>query len=445
MKGLKKETITASLLIVIWSLSILMIAYRIERTQIFSLLSFYTIAFIAYAAILYRQINIPFKAILISAILTRLFLLFAFPLLSDDIYRFIWDGRCWYYGIHAFEYTPSEIIRQYPQFSGLNKELFSHLNSPNYFSVYPLVCQLIFYLSVLICPDSIIGTAIIIKLLIFLIELSGIYYLIKLVQFHKWNRNRVLIYILNPLVVIEIFGNAHFEGAMAGFFIIALYYLIAKSKIINASFYWALSIASKMVSAIFLPIYLFKNEFKKNIKLYVWIALFSLPLWFLILLTPNIFTSINLYFQNFEFNASIYYILRWIGTMIKGYNPIHLVGPFLSISSLLLCLTIAWYKRKEQLPYNTMLLMFSIYLFLATTVHPWYLILMVLLSLFTGYIYPLVWSALIVLTYANYKTNAYHEELILISLEYIITMAILLYELINKPFLSSIKLFQLRQ
>ena len=48
--------------------------------------------------------------------------------------------------------------------------------------------------------------------------------------------------------------------------------------------------------------------------------------------------SIHLYFQKFEFNASVYYIIREIGFQMKGYNFIQTVGtisPFI-VSKILL-------------------------------------------------------------------------------------------------------------
>ncbi len=53
----------------------------------------------------------------------------------------------------------------------------------------------------------------------------------------------------------------------------------------------------------------------------------------------------------------------------------------------------------------------TIYLSLATIVHPWYITTVVALSIFTNYRFPLLWSALIVMTYINYSYAAYFENL----------------------------------
>jgi hypothetical protein len=50
-------------------------------------------------------------ALIGAALLFRLLLLFAVPALSDDFYRFLWDGRLSLEGINPFLYTPRQLIQ----------------------------------------------------------------------------------------------------------------------------------------------------------------------------------------------------------------------------------------------------------------------------------------------------------------------------------------------
>ena len=70
-----------------------------------------------------------------------------------------------------------------------------------------------------------------------------------------------------------------------------------------------------------------------------------------------------------------------------------------------------------------------IYLVFATTVHPWYLCALVAFSVFTPYRFPIVWSAVVILSYYTYITPHYAENMWLVSLEYLIVYAYLAYEL----------------
>ena len=91
-------------------------------------------------------------------------------------------------------------------------------------------------------------------------------------------------------------------------------------------------------------------------------------------LIANFGNSLDLYFQKFEFNASIYYLLRWVGFQIKGFNMIQVIGP---LTALIVLTTIAIKSLTEKdistiRIVTNMLLAICLYLFTATIVHPWY-------------------------------------------------------------------------
>src|SRR5690606_17725745 len=104
----------------------------------------------------------------------------------------------------------------------------------------------------------------------------------------------------------------------------------------------------KLLPLIFLPALLEKSDWRKN-RRYVLGAgiVFMVPFLFFFdaAIVENLSSSLNLYFRRFEFNASLYYLLRQIGTLILGYNPIALIGPFLALVALLLILFFSWSGR----------------------------------------------------------------------------------------------------
>ena len=64
--------------------------------------------------------------------------------------------------------------------------------------------------------------------------------------------------------------------------------------------------------------------------------------------------------------------------------------------------------------------------------HPWYLATLILLSVFTKYRFPIVWSLVIILSYAAYANEIYKENLVLVSIEYLIVYGFLIWELFFK-------------
>ncbi|OYX23972.1 MAG: hypothetical protein B7Z06_09505 [Flavobacteriales bacterium 32-35-8] len=79
-----------------------------------------------------------------------------------------------------------------------------------------------------------------------------------------------------------------------------------------------------------------------------------------------------------------------------------------------------------------MLLILSFYYFTATTVHPWYVATLLILSIFTTYKFPLVWSFVIMLSYLAYSNANETENLWIIALEYIIVYSVFIWEVLIK-------------
>jgi len=77
-----------------------------------------------------------------------------------------------------------------------------------------------------------------------------------------------------------------------------------------------------------------------------------------------------------------------------------------------------------------MLWILTIYYFISPTVHPWYVIFLVTLTIFTTYRYALLWSAVVVLSYFAYSKPDFKEDLWLLFIEYILVYTYLIYEII---------------
>ena len=117
-------------------------AYGLARQESMLLVPAYAGLFFLYSWAVWRADDTRFW--LTGSILIRLCLLGALPNLSDDFYRFIWDGRSWAAGIHPFAAMPAEVVTQ--NIPGLDQALFEKLNSKQYFTVYPPLAQFVFWI-----------------------------------------------------------------------------------------------------------------------------------------------------------------------------------------------------------------------------------------------------------------------------------------------------------
>ncbi|CCH56061.1 hypothetical protein BN8_05369 [Fibrisoma limi BUZ 3] len=373
----------------------------------------------------------PDEFLFTLAVLFRLLLLFAIPCLSDDVYRFIWDGRLLANGYNPYLYLPRQLLNSPIALeAGLNKSLFQQLNSPDYFTIYPPLNQAMFGLAAYLAPTSLLGTVVGLRMPIILSEIGSLWLMTTLLRRLDLNPNLALLYGLNPLVIIELSGNVHYEAVVIFFCLLAVWWLLS-GRMVASAIALSLAIATKLVPMLFIPLAIRVLGWRRGILYGVVAGLCTIALFLpfaSIELVRHIFSSINLYFQKFEFNASVYYVLRAIGYWVRGYNTIEFVGFWLSVVTTLSILWITFRWRNVS-PAIQILGILSIYFGFATTVHPWYATTLVAAAVFTRFRYPLVWSALIPLSYATYQTTPYQENLWLTAVEYGVVLLVAILEI----------------
>jgi hypothetical protein len=408
------------------------------RTDFIKLISlFFALFFLCFKLIQFEKWN--FNFLLISGILFRLIFLLVEPNLSQDFYRFIWDGELVLSGINPYLQTPDAIMENGEILLANSQELYNGMGSlsARHFSNYPPLNQLLFAISAFLGGKSIIGSLIVMRSIIILADI-GIYYFGKKLLRHL-NRSPHLIfwYFLNPLVIIELTGNLHFEGVMLFFFIWGLCFL-SLNKWLFAAIAFACSISVKLVPLMFLPLFITYYGFKKSIKFYIvlgLIILIGVSPFYASEFINNYTDTIGLWFSNFEFNASIYNIIKQIAIKfdVKPWELIKTYGkivPYIMIGFVLV-LTFLRDNKKLSALISSMLWVLILYYFLSPTVHPWYIIFLLGLSVFTDYRFPLAWSLVIILSYSAYENPEFKENLGFLFIEYFTVFGFMVYEIIK--------------
>lgn len=455
---LKQKSIDYSLLLILLLLYSFL-GFVVKRHETFSLLSAYFAAFIIYIYIALRFSDDTVNFWCYASILFRAVLLFSVPNLSDDFYRFIWDGRLLASGHHPFAEVPAFYIKHNISVPGIDEELFLKLNSPDYFTIYPPLAQFIFWLSVKLSPQSIYGSLLVMKCIIFVSEIGSVLVIRKLLVHLKFTPKRVLLYALNPLIILELTGNIHLEAVLI-FFLLFSILLLYHQKLLFSGIVFSLAICVKLIPLIFLPALLPQLGWKKALQFYfivgVTCIVFFLPLWEKEMI-DGFQNSLAYYFKKFEFNASIYYLVREWGYWYYGFNIIQTVGWKLGLVCFLMIVIISivspwsmvhspWLVPKSNRPstpdhrlwtmdhglFITFTLILLTYFLFTTTLHPWYIGTLLALSIFTEFRFTLLWTALIFLTYAGYSLHGFHENLAVTTLEYISVLGYLAYELLWK-------------
>jgi len=152
--------------------------------------------------------------ILATAMLLRLGALAAPVYLSDDIYRYIWDGRVQAAGINPYRHIPTDT-----HLAPLRDEaVFPNINRNNYApTIYPPVAQMLFLLATRFGE-----TVPAMKLALVAVEAIGIGAFLFVLRAAGAPRENILLYAWHPLPVWEIAGSGHLEAAVVAFVALAL-------------------------------------------------------------------------------------------------------------------------------------------------------------------------------------------------------------------------------
>jgi alpha-1,6-mannosyltransferase len=161
-------------------------------------------------------------------------------------------------------------------------------------------------------------------------------------------------------------------------------------------------------------------------------GLFSLLLFLPLLdveVMRNMGSSVGLYFQKFQFNASFYYLIRAVGLVWIGRETGFQFGPWLSLVVLICVLFLAFLLYKKKIQFIDSLVFASfVQLSFSSTVHPWYVILPFGIALLSNWRFPLFWTGLVALSYSHYQGGGLQENFVLIGLEYAVLWLVLAVE-----------------
>jgi alpha-1,6-mannosyltransferase len=146
----------------------------------------------------------PLALIFAFAIVFRALLLFTPPTLSDDMFRYVWDGRVQAQGISPYAYPPDAA----PLARLRDQAIFPHINRPDAVTVYPAGAEVAFAVIWRIVPDSVRWFQIVMAAW----DLMAGGLLVLLLRAFRLPDRLVLIYLWSPLVIFETAHAAHVDG-----------------------------------------------------------------------------------------------------------------------------------------------------------------------------------------------------------------------------------------
>jgi len=328
---------------------------------------------------------------------------------SDDVYRYLWEGKVFAAGFNPYVLAPID-----PQLQHLRDWMWPLINHPSISAIYGPTFQLL-----MAGVAKLWYSPIAVKLVMLTVEAVFIVVLVFAVRQWKIPLTTTALYILNPLAIVYIAGEAHLEIFVVLFFFTAL---IASYKNKHG---WAfvllgLAFTVKPIVAIFIPLLITKKSMR-------FLPLFFLPavsyLPFLDAKTA-LFSALSAFATQFHYNGLFFSLFSF------------LFGPE---NALPLCVAVAFMAAVAVFfltpdRFRAGYLLAGILLLFLPTVHPWYLL---LITPFIIFYRSAAWITLhlscLVLFFYFQSTNVqhplWHNRWLLFAIEYTPFVLLGLYEI----------------
>ncbi|MXW65093.1 MAG: DUF2029 domain-containing protein [Bacteroidetes bacterium SB0668_bin_1] len=273
----------------------------------------------AICALLWKRGDVPMHLVIVFALVLRLAVFWLPPGLSDDAYRYVWDGLVQAEGYNPYLHTPDS-----PELEALREEpVYDELNSPGVYTVYPPVSQLIFRIGAVFYDRGWEVSWFVIKGLLALFEFGAVLVLSRMLR-----PRQLLLYAWNPAVVLAGAGQGHGEAAMVLFLALMLFALKNKRGV-WASVWLACAGGVKLYPFLLFP-FLWRRFGWKSIAAGLGIAFLPALPFFHPEGIGKILSSLNLYVRLFEFNAGLYYGIKHFLALLTGMDLSKLLGPALA-------------------------------------------------------------------------------------------------------------------
>ncbi len=314
------------------------------------------------------------SAVLGVALLLRLAMLPMPPSLSDDAYRYLWDGRLLLHGENPYLVAPADV-----SLLRFQDELFHHQGHPETTTIYPPGAEALFAAAMALGEPFGGGYAagyLIYKLFVVGAELASILLLLRLVDRLGLPRRFSLLYAWHPLVIVELAGQGHTDAFWTlGLALGLAGYMSGRAG--GGVIGLAIGSVLRLHPLVLVPLW------GRFLGLRRWCAglVAALPVFllFLPLLLPGVLRNYMVVLERFtnyyEFNGGFYYAVKWVLDELS-IGPSNRAAGAIGVAVQLLLLLLIWWApvRDRSVPELAWraLLVVTVQIVLAAKVHIWY-------------------------------------------------------------------------
>ena len=240
---------------------------------------------------------------LLLGLVWRLILLGETPLVSDDAYRYVWDGRVQQHGLNPLQTVPGD-----PLLSYLHTDLTRRIDPTSAVlpSIYPPLAQR-FFLAVTFVHESVLAMAAA-ALVCDLLIIGLLWRWLTATRGSPW---WVLAYAWHPLIALEGAGGAHVD-VVGTLLLVGAAYALSRRRTLLAAVAFAGAFAVKFVPLVLLPLLWKRIRVADAAVGTLLVVLLYLPFldgWQLPV------GSLGTYLAQWRFNGPLFrWLASWVGT-----------------------------------------------------------------------------------------------------------------------------------
>ncbi len=368
---------------------------RAEHTP--TTIGFYAVAFLAFLLALVwaetRPGQLSTRLIWGTAILARVILLFTTPTLSDDVYRYLWDGHVATNGV-----SPYALPIESAELDYLAVPVRELANNTWMASPYMPAAQWLFAgLNRLV---GISPLSMQISMVVF--ELGAAFIVTKLLAAAAFPSQRILLWLWNPLIIVEVAHSAHIDAWMILLMMAGVWVTLFQSTIFGedndkawrsfvSPILLALATLTKILPVLILPVIYWRWSWRQRFTYGILTIGLLVPAglragWGLVgpLDGTGLFGALRIYNDRWKFNSGLFF---WVTRRLNdgdGYTPspadtqVKLAVAIIMMVVLLIVWGLAYRNRSPKTSLRLMAIPLMAYLILTHTVHPWYALILLI-------------------------------------------------------------------
>ena len=348
-------------------------------------LAAYALAFVAFYSAVKHGIRTRWSMrwIWVPAVFFRVLLLVTTPTLSDDVYRYMWDGHVINQGISPYAYAIED-----PALDSVAVPVRELANNTWMASPYMPAAQVLFAFLAGVFPLSVT----VFQAAMILFDLAAAGLLSVLLRKAGYASQYLLIYLWNPLLIIEVAHGAHLDAAMIMLSALAVVLAFSKHdiyRVIGSPIALALATLTKILPVLLLPVLFWRWCWPQRIiygtLTLVWLALASRGVGWGLSGDPvgtGVFGALRIYADVWQFNSGLYSWLSIFAARLALMSPDRW-AKIIVAAAMVVVAAITAYRAREEIKLlenlRLMILPVGAYLLLTPTVHPWYALLLIVL------------------------------------------------------------------